>query len=186
MSLSKCSHNSCWKPAPAVVPPIASNATHLPCYMNQQTPKHPNWPTGNLGKVSPRHTFQGWSCFPSKNQATRVVAVHIKIGGQLVLELQANVSRPGLRGKTPCLGEDEEHGFTGMVPEKYLEGKYVMSAYAVNDPEFANGAANLVLLGQDSLCNGVSCGPDEVGHAWHAFEAEQRVWNVEQSIRAML
>ena len=168
MSLSTCSRESCWKPRPATVPPIAPNGTHLSCYMNHQIPKHPNWPTGTLGKVSPRHTFEGWTCIPSKEHATVVVAVHIKIDNQLVMTLDANVSRPDLRFKTPCLGASEKHGFTGVVPEKYLEGKHTMSAYAVNPA--ADGKANpvLLLLGQDSLCDGVSCGPSPPHPRWQS------------------
>lgn len=184
MSLSTCSHESCWKPTPAVLPPIAENGTHLPCYVNHQTPQHPNWPTGNLGKTASNHQFVGWSCIPNKKQAAVVVAIQIKIDGQLVMELQANVSRPDLRGATPCLGAEEKHGFIGVVPQPFLKGKHMMSAFAVN-PE-ADGAANPVLLGTDSLCDGISCPPDENGHAWHRFEAEQREWNVAQSLRALL
>jgi hypothetical protein len=68
---------------------------------------------------------------------------------------------------------------------RYLEGKVLMSAYAVNtasDPE-----GQLVLLGEDSLCDGVSCGPDEPGgHAWFAHAEREREWSAEQSVRAML
>ena len=53
-----------------------------------------------------------------------------------------------------------------------------------NRPDCEAGAP--VLLGQDSLCNGVSCPPDDEGHAWHVFEEERRAWHVEQSVRAML
>ena len=49
-----------------------------------------------------------------------------------------------------------------------------------------DSAPVVLLLGQDSRCYGVSCGPDEEGHAWHAFEAERRAWNVEQSLLEML
>ena len=183
MSLSKCSHESCWKPTPAAVPPIADNGTHLPCYQNHQAPRNPNAPTGNLGPTNVQHHFQGWACIPNKNQAAVIVAIRIEIDGEPVMELQANISRPDLRGHTPCLGATEAHGFVGVVPEQYLEGKHTMSAYAMK-PDQEAGAP--VLLGQDSLCNGVSCGPDEEGHAWHAFEAERRAWNVEQSLRPML
>ena len=98
----------------------------------------------------------------------------------MIMSLDANISRPDLRGKTPCLGAEEAHGYAGAVPEQYLKGKHVMSAYAMN------GQAPPVLLGQDSLCDGVSCGPDEEDHAWHAFAAEQRTWDIEQTVRAML
>ena len=127
MSLSKCSHESCWKPGPAVLPPIAANGTHLPCYINHQHPQHPTWPTGNLGRVAATHQFQGWSCVPTKQQASAVVAVHIKIDGQLVMTLQANVSRPDLRGKTPCLGATEQHGFVGEVPEPFLDVRITLT-----------------------------------------------------------
>lgn len=187
MSLSTCSHESCWKPAPATVPPIASNGTHLVCYLNHQLPKHPDMPTGNLGKVNTDHHFQGWACIPNKKQAAVVVKIHLKVDSLLVMELDANVSRPDLHGKTPCLGAEEAHGYAGAVPAQYLKGKHVMSAFAIQSPNPANPSPKPVLLGQDSLCDGVSCGPDvEGGHAWHAFAAEQRTWNVEQSVRAML
>ena len=234
MALSKCSHEDCWKPTPAAVPPIAPNGSHLQCYADQQTPTNPNAPTGNLGKVDADHHFQGWACMPNKPQAEAVVPILIKIDGEPAMELHANISRPGLRGKTPCLGTAEAHGFAGVVPQKYLAGKHVMSAFAMNpglgppaacaarlakdgceargkeaciacaerhqaDLEaagctnsgvegFCGGSppAPPVLIGQDSLCNGVSCGPDEEGHAWHAFEAERRAWNAEQSARALL
>jgi hypothetical protein len=173
------------------------------------------------------------------------------------MQLQANISRPDLRGNSPCLGVEERHGFAGYVPQecvrasssnahrlavcqarlcqlccalprpvlcslpcmsmygeqempskhhlivqteshavhlsstcvplagRYLEGKVLMSAYAVNtasDPE-----GQLVLLGEDSLCDGVSCGPDEPGgHAWFAHAEREREWSAEQSVRAML
>ena len=100
------------------------------------------------------------------------------------MELQANVSRPDLRGHTPCLGAEEKHGFVGVVPDHFLKGKHTMSAFAINpDPEVGGGP---VLLGEDSLCDGVSCSPDEVGHAWHRFEGERREWHAEQSLRALL
>jgi hypothetical protein len=112
-----------------------------------------------------------------------IVEIHIKIDGKLVMELQANVSRPDLRGHSPCLGADEAHGYVGEVPEPFLKGKHTLAAFAVNpDPE----AGALVLLGQDSLCNGVSCPLGDEAHAWHAFEEERQAWHVEQSVRAML
>ena len=180
MSLSTCSHDSCWKPTPATLPSIPANGTYLPCYNCHQLPQHPNWPTGNLGPTAATHHFQGWSCIPNKQQADVVVAIQIKIDGNLVMELQANISRPDLHGRTPCLGAKEAHGYVGVVPEPFIEGKHTLSAFAMN-PE-----AKPILLGQDSLCNGVSCPPNEEGHAWHAFEEERRAWHVEQSVRAML
>jgi hypothetical protein len=105
MSLSRCSHGSCWQPTPATVPPIPANGTHLPCYQNHQTPRHPNWPTGSLGRTTANHHFQGWACIPNKKQADATVAIQIKIDGERVMLLQANISRPDLRGRTPCLGE---------------------------------------------------------------------------------
>ena len=112
-----------------------------------------------------------------------IVVIDIMIDGNLVMKLQANVSRPDLRGHTPCLGEEEAHGFVGVVPEPYLKGKHTLSAFAVNpDPE----TGSPVLIGQDSICNGVSCVPDGEGHARYAFEQERRAWHFEQSIRAML
>ena len=34
--------------------------------------------------------------------------------------------------------------------------------------------------------DGVSCSPDEAGHAWHRFEGERRECHAEQSPRALL
>ena len=183
VSLSKCSHESCWKPTPAALPPIPANGTFLPCHRIQQHPKHPSWPTGSLDPTTAMHHIVGWSCIPTQQQAAVIVAIRIEIDGEPVMELQANVSRPDLRGSTPCLGTEDVHGFAGVVPKQFLNGKHTLSAYAVNpDPE----AGAPVLLGQDSLCNGVSCPPDDEGHAWHAFEEERRAWHVEESVRAML
>ena len=120
----------------------------------------------------------------SQSSEQVVVTIRIKVDGQPVMELQANVSRPDLRGHTPCLGAEEKHGFVGVVPDQFLKGKHTMSAFALNpDPEAGGGP---VLLGEDSLCNGISCSPDEVGHAWHRFEGERREWHAEQSLRALL
>ena len=122
---------SCWKPMPADLPPVAANGTHLACYVNHQTPKHPNWPTGNLGRVASTHRFQGWSCVPNKQQAAAIVQIHIKIDDQPAIQMEANISRPDLRGKTPCLGAEERHGFIGEVPAQFQKGKHTMSAFAI-------------------------------------------------------
>lgn len=165
---------------PADLPPVAANGTHLACYVNHQTPKHPNWPTGNLGRVASTHRFQGWSCVPNKQQAAAIVQIHIKIDDQPAIQMEANISRPDLRGKTPCLGAEERHGFIGEVPAQFQKGKHTMSAFAIIP------GAPPVLLGEDSLCDGVSCPSDQEGHLWRQFDLQQREWNAEQSLRALL
>jgi hypothetical protein len=47
-------------------------------------------------------------------------------------------------------------------------------------------AANPVLLGEDNLCDRVSCPPGEKSHSWHLFEQERREWHAEQIQRAWL
>ena len=188
LALSTCSHTGCWRPAPAAVPPLPPNATsHLPCYQVKQAPKHPEWPTGNLGKVNPvSHRFQGFACIPDQadpERAAEVVAVHIKVDGAVVLQLEANISRPDLRYKTPCGGPDERHGFAGLVPAAAMSGKHqVRSDNPIRDtggccrpladvpcicpgPQLAAFAVNrvpnapMVLLGKQAICDGKPCGP---------------------------
>jgi hypothetical protein len=176
MSLSMCSHESCWKPAATTVPPIAANGTHLPCYQVKQAPKHPEYPTGNLGKVDPiSHHFQGYACIPDPERAAEVVAVQIQVDGVLAAQLEANISRPDLRYKTPCGGAAERHGFAGSVPASAMSGKHQLAAYAVHTP--------MVLLGKQAICDGKPCGPDEAEEE----EGEENVaWTAERTMLALL
>jgi hypothetical protein len=99
--------------------------------------------------VGATHRFQGYACIPA--QPTEVVTVHVKLDGVLAMTLHANISRPDLKGKTPCGGSLERHGFAGFVPPSAMEGKHMLAVFAVNP------AGGQVELGQDELCDGVTC-----------------------------
>ena len=155
IALSSCSHAGCWTPEPKPVPALAPNMTHLPCYTVRKLAKHPMWPIGNLGKVGATHRFQGWACIPYASKVNETVVVHIKVDNVLDKVIDANISRPDLKGG-PCMGGNLHHGFTGSVPASAMEGKHTLTAFAVNTAPNAKREP-MVLLGEDKLCDGVSC-----------------------------
>ena len=53
------------------------------------------------------HDFKGWSCIPDPQKANTTLVIKVKIDGVLAMALETNISRPGLRNKTPCGGAAE-------------------------------------------------------------------------------
>eukprot|EP01049_Picozoa_sp_SAG25_P000749 SAG25_NODE_27_length_21065_cov_19.427931_17_plen_169_part_00 len=72
VALSSCANSSCYRPAlpAAALPPLAPNATHLPCYPVTKAPLHPEWPAGSCSKgASKRLVVESpWSQFTSECQ----------------------------------------------------------------------------------------------------------------------
>lgn len=162
LALSSCAHDSCWRPQPPSLPHLSSNQTYLDCYHVSHSVKHPEWPQGSVSHVGVDHDFKGWSCIPDPQKANTTLVIQVKIDGVLAMALETNISRPGLRNKTPCGGAAERHGFAGWVPEKAWAGKHTFSVFAVNPaPNAKSENATLIQLGAtQALCNGVTCGPD--------------------------
>ena len=141
VALSGCSHTSCYRPAPATLPPLAPNATRLPCYAITKAPQHPEWPSGSCSSVGANHYFSGWACIPDPLKANSTVQLRVTLDGVGQQTLLANISRPQAdSGRAPCGGAGARHGPSILLISYQEHGAVPCSAYRVETgPYFVPG-----------------------------------------------